>query len=404
MQTSRQIKGLEIARTKNIRPIKTGWLVPSQQGKKYYTVNRQFKCTCPDHETRGITCKHAYAVQYWKETLETPQGTITREARVTYSQDWANYTKAQCSEVNLFDELLSDLVESVPEPIQEMGRPRLSQRELVFCAVQKVYSQLSSRRAHSLYRNAKSREQIGKTPNYNAINKFLNKKELKPILYDLIGITAKPLSTIETNFTVDSSGFRTRCFGQYAEQKYNLNRQHKWVKVHLASGVKTNIVTGVIITEENGADCPQFPSLIQTTSKNFKIGEVTADKGYLSRLNYDTVAELGGQAYIPFKKNSTGRSAGSPTWHKMFHYFQYKKDEFLQHYHARSNAESVFSAIKKKFGETLKSKNPVAQENEMLCKILAYNITVLIQEMHELEIKPNFCSQSQKPAPKVIQN
>jgi transposase len=104
------------------------------------------------------------------------------------------------------------------------------------------------------------------------------------------------------------------------------------------------------------------------------------------------VQELGGQAYIPFKKNSTGRAGRSPTWHKMFHYFQFKRNEFMQHYHARSNAESVFSAIKKKFGETLKSKKPIAQENEMLCKILAYNITVLIQEMHELGVQPNFCS------------
>ncbi len=29
----------------------------------------------------------------------------------------------------------------------------------------------------------------------------------------------------------------------------------------------------------------------------------------------------------------------------------------MEHYHKRSNAESTFSAIKKKFGETLKSKN-----------------------------------------------
>lgn len=52
--------------------------------------------------------------------------------------------------------------------------------------------------------------------------------------------------------------------------------------------------------------------------------------------------------------------------------------------------ESTFSSIKKKLGETLKSKNRAAQINELLCKVIAYNITVLIQEMHELGIKPNF--------------
>jgi len=57
----------------------------------------------------------------------------------------------------------------------------------------------------------------------------------------------------------------------------------------------------------------------------------------------------------------------------------------MEHYHKRSNAESTFAAIKKKFGENIKSKNRVAQENEMLCKIIAYNITVLIHEMIGLD-------------------
>lgn len=38
----------------------------------------------------------------------------------------------------------------------------------------------------------------------------------------------------------------------------------------------------------------------------------------------------------------------------------------------------------------LKSKNKTAQKNELLCKIIAYNITVLIAEMHQLGINPDF--------------
>ncbi len=78
---------------------------------------------------------------------------------------------------------------------------------------------------------------------------------------------------------------------------------------------------------------------------------------------------------------------------KAFLFFQLHADEFFQHYHKRSNVESVFGAVKKKFGETLKSKNPKAQENELLCKLIAYNVTVLIQEMFELGIKPDFTAQ-----------
>ncbi|GBE17691.1 hypothetical protein BMS3Abin16_00279 [archaeon BMS3Abin16] len=46
--------------------------------------------------------------------------------------------------------------------------------------------------------------------------------------------------------------------------------------------------------------------------------------------------------------------------------------------------------MKMKFGDKLKSKNFIAQKNELLCKAIAHNIVVLIHEMHELGIKPDF--------------
>lgn len=66
------------------------------------------------------------------------------------------------------------------------------------------------------------------------------------------------------------------------------------------------------------------------------------------------------------------------------------KDEFMLHYHKRSNVESTFASIKRKLGDTLRSKNSTSQINELLCKIIAYNITVLIQEMYELGISIDF--------------
>ncbi len=84
------------------------------------------------------------------------------------------------------------------------------------------------------------------------------------------------------------------------------------------------------------------------------------------------------------------KSKASPLWKKMFHYFQLNRDEFMDHYHKRSNIEATNAAIKRKFGETLKSKNPTAQVNELLAKIIAYNLTVVIHEMYENGIEPNF--------------
>lgn len=134
----------------------------------------------------------------------------------------------------------------------------------------------------------------------------------------------------------------------------------------------------------------QFGPLVKKTAEGFKINKVSADLAYSSRLNLQLVANEGGKACIPFKKNATGKARGSTLWSKMFHHFQPNRDDFMEHYHKRSNIEATNAAIKRKFGETLKSKNPVAQVNELLAKIIAYNLTVVIHEMYENGIQPEF--------------
>ncbi|MFZ3168411.1 MAG: transposase [Candidatus Methanoperedens sp.] len=68
----------------------------------------------------------------------------------------------------------------------------------------------------------------------------------------------------------------------------------------------------------------------------------------------------------------------------------YWMGSFMEHYHKRSNVETVFHMIKSKFKDNLRSKDKVGQTNELLLKILCHNICVVIQEMFELGINPQF--------------
>lgn len=74
----------------------------------------------------------------------------------------------------------------------------------------------------------------------------------------------------------------------------------------------------------------------------------------------------------------------------MYRYFQYRRDDFLAQYHKRSNVESTFSMMKRKFRDSLRSKTDVAMVNETLCKVLCHNLVVLIHEIHELGIEATF--------------
>jgi transposase len=228
------------------------------------------------------------------------------------------------------------------------------------------------------------------------ICEFLQNDALTPLLHDLIVRSSLPLKTIETTFAPDSTGFSTSRFIRWYDEKYGVTRSGKhWVKAHAACGVKTNIVTHVVIEGRDANDCPMFKPLMEKTAENFTVKEVMADKGYLSKENLAIAEGLGATAFIPFKVNSGVN--GDSLWDRMFHFYSFNREKFLKHYHQRSNVESTFSMIKAKFRDHVRSKTDTAMKNEVLCKFLCHNICCLIQSQCELGIEPVFWADRPTP-------
>jgi transposase len=115
-----------------------------------------------------------------------------------------------------------------------------------------------------------------------------------------------------------------------------------------------------------------MPPTTSCPVKNFKVAEISGDKGYSSRSILEIIAATGALPYISFKDNASAKGGG--TWSKMFGYFQFRREDFLAHYHKRSNVESTFSMIKRKFGDGLRSRTDAAMRNEATCKVLCHNL------------------------------
>ncbi len=395
----REQRGLAIAALCKLEKKNGTWIVPSQNGNGKYLVNHNPDCptcTCPDYENRGMKCKHIYAVEYTIERevhgdgSETLTRTMTLTEKVTYKQDWPAYNEAQAHEKERFQMLLNDLCSGIPEPMRTCrGRKPHPVKDAIFAMAYKVYSTFSSRRFSTDLREAHERGYLACPIPGVKVTAFHENAEFTPILKALISRSAMPLRTVETDFAIDSSGFSSNRFERWFDHKYGVTRQKcVWVKVHAACGVKTNIITAVRILDKDAGDSPQFIPLVKDTARDFTIGEVSADKAYASLENFEAVAEMGGTAFIAFKSNTTGGVGG--LFEKMFHYFQFRREEFLGHYHKRSNVESTFSAVKRKFGDSVRSKTDVAMVNEVLCKLLCHNICCVIQEQVELGIEPVF--------------
>ncbi len=71
-------------------------------------------------------------------------------------------------------------------------------------------------------------------------------------------------------------------------------------------------------------------------------------------------------------------------------YYRENHELFLKHYHQRSNVESTFSMIKRKFLPYVRSKSDQAQNNEVLCKVVCHNASVLCNAMFELDVNVEF--------------
>lgn len=393
---TRKIKGIEIAKTSRIvKNDKGQWKVPSQTGAGFYIVQSNgfgASCNCPDHELRKCKCKHIWAVELivTKEIDNEGNVTITQTIRKTYSQNWKTYNVAQEKEKELFMKLLADITGRIRQPAYTFGKPQNPLSDTIYSMVFKVYSTFSGRRFATDMKEAKEKGFVEKKIPRSSMFDYFNKKEVTPLLCDMVTITSLPLRSVEKDFAIDATGFGTSVFQRWYSFKHGKEiSSRRWVKCHFVTGVKTNIIPSVKITTEFDNDSPELRALVNTTAEHFEMQEVSGDKAYLSQDNLEFIESKGAVPYIPFKSNNKPSGNGM-IWKKMYYYFQLHNEEFLEHYHKRSNAESSVQMIKSKFGDFVRSKTWTAQVNEVLCKIICHNLYCVIMEMHELGIKPDF--------------
>jgi transposase len=398
VQETREIRAMAIAAQVNLVRGNGGWHVPSQSGGGTYVVDPELgECNCPDHETRGVECKHLIAVRMTIRRERGKDGAVkyTREVEVKYTQQWTAYNRAQVEEKDTFLTLLSALCETVPQPQRaKTGRPAVPMAARAFATTYKVYSRFSSRRFSSDLREAGRRGLVEHVPHFNSVSNYMRDPRMTTALQHLITTSALPLRAVEQDFAIDSTGFSTSRFIRWYDKKYGGEvDKREWVKLHAMTGVRTNVVTSCEVTGWTAADSPYFRPLLAATAENFTFEQVSADKAYLSRANLNAVEKHGAVPFVPFKSNSLPGN-GDGAWERMYHRFAYESDAFLANYHKRSNVETTFSMIKAKFGDSLLSKDDVSQQNEALAKVLCHNLCCVIGAIHELGIEPEFATAS----------
>jgi len=146
-------------------------------------------------------------------------------------------------------------------------------------------------------------------------------------------------------------------------------------KVHLAVCSDVLLICNWRISAGKRHDSPYFRLLIAPFAM---LGIILADRGYSSRKNHQLVADKKGALFAPFKSNATAKPKSKPAWKVAFWIWEKFRTLYESIYHQRSKIESVFSALKKRYGDQLHCRTKGMRRKEMAMRFIAYNVRLFL--------------------------
>ncbi len=211
-----------------------------------------------------------------------------------------------------------------------------------------------------------------RAPDYSIINRRIN--ALK------ISIMARRRKKGKVTIAVDSTGIKVTNRGDWIRKKWDKEKKKGYLKIHFAIDPKTKQVVSMDVTREDVHDGTRLKKLIKKTSKNANIGKVIADGAYDSKDNFRFLSSNGIEPAIKVRRNASIHARGCYARKivavKQFEDFKAWKDSVS--YGSRWIVESVFSCMKRTFGEYVRAKKFPNMVREMVIKTSLYNMLASI--------------------------
>ena len=315
--------------------------------------------------------------------------------RKRYPRDEVLYNRMQEDEIPLFFACIPGAVVAAldREDLWEgIGRPPTKLYDILICLLVKEYFGLSLRRTTGLLKLFKSLKLIdAEIPCFKTLDNYLNKAIIQKYLQKLVDLTSMLFSQVEHCIATDATGISTTCSSSW----YNIrvckkSKRKDHLMVHISIGTKSNVVVALDVCTKKGGDNVIFRSHVKRVDKHFDVDEWSGDKAYLSRENCNAVHEIGAEPWFKIKSNTTARARGSTAWKNMVNMSKEHPEIVDPKYHKRSNVESTNSAKKRKFGNSVRCRLPIAQKNEESFSWVGYNFSLVPRAIYEFGVSPSF--------------
>lgn len=225
----------------------------------------------------------------------------------------------------------------------------------------RVYFGLPYRQTEGLIR---AYHDIAAIPDHTVIHKRINKLR--------IHLNRRPAASIE--LVVDSSGIKLTNRGEWLTHKWKKHRKG-FLKIHVGVDVQTKQVLAVKITDEHTHDSKHLKYLLGESARFGTISKVLGDGAFDSRELFSYLDDQNIISAIKVRRNSVPKSRGCYPRKKavISQLADYKRWCTSVSYGKRWIVESVFSSIKRMFGEEVRSKKRRNMVQEMMLKISLYN-------------------------------
>jgi hypothetical protein len=228
----------------------------------------------------------------------------------------------------------------------------------------RAYFHLPYRQAEGVVRDHASNK-LPSIPDYSTINRRVNKLDIR---------INKRIGNDDIVIVLDSTGIKVTNRGEWLPHKWNIRKGY--LKIHVAVDIKKKKIVSLEVTTEEVHDGMMLKKLIENAAENNDVKRVIADGAYDNNENFRYLSDNGIEAAIKVRKNSSANKITDSHPRNIVVLQQLKNFEKWKDsvsYGYRWIAETVFSSIKRMFGECVSARKYSNMVKEMMLKASLYN-------------------------------